>query len=82
MAIVTQRNMAKHRGRLAKGRTVSYLRVDFDLALQAVVDVLLRASTRTALNNAIEGVSANKFTAPEKKLIVAFAFDEVFGQEK
>lgn len=82
MGIIAQENLAEYRREMAKGRTVNYTRQNIDAALQAVVDVFFRPTTSTLLNDEIELAASNVFSAQEKKLIIALAANEVFGQEK
>jgi len=81
MAIITQKNLAKHSKAMSRNRTANYEKIDFYLALQAVVDLLGQASTRSAIDAAIEGVAPLVFNAPQKKRIFARAAKEMFRQE-
>ncbi len=83
MAQITRRKLAKHRQHLAKIEPqVTWVKADVDLALQAIVDLLQKASTRSAINSAIETAAPNKFNVAQKKQLFAISASELFDQER
>lgn len=81
MAVIPNTKLAKHSQVMSRGNVVDYGKSDLYSAIQAVVDLLQSPSSRTAVNNAIEGAAPSVFSVAQKEKIFVRAVDELFEQE-
>ncbi len=83
MAQITRKKLSEHRQELAKiNPLVTWVKDDVNASLQAIIDLLQKASTRSAINSAIETAASGKFTVSQKQTLFSIAVSELFDQEK
>lgn len=71
MAVLTPKQLAKIRGKLARGRTSTWDKPQVNAAIQAIEDRL--QGSKAILNNDIETAAPGVFTGAQKRIIFANA---------
>lgn len=81
MATIPADRLIKHRHSASKDLTTTYTKVQFNAALQAAVDELLKASTANGLDNKMDAANPGfTFNADTKKRLRALAHEEAERQ--